>query len=34
MKLLLKDQMEMIVARHRRNQTVIQLQLRQTQVHY
>ena len=34
MKLLLKDQMEMIVARHRQNQTVIQLQLRQTQVHY
>jgi uncharacterized protein YdcH (DUF465 family) len=33
-KLLLKDQMEMIVARHRRNQTVIQVQLRQTQVHY
>jgi uncharacterized protein YdcH (DUF465 family) len=33
-KLLLKDQMEMIVARHRRNQTVIQVQLRQAQVHY
>jgi hypothetical protein len=26
--------MEMIVARHRQNQTVIQVQLRQTQVHY
>jgi uncharacterized protein YdcH (DUF465 family) len=34
MKLLLKDQMEMIVARHRQNQTVMQIQLRQTQVHY
>jgi uncharacterized protein YdcH (DUF465 family) len=34
MKLFLKDQMELIVARHRQNQTVIQLQLRQTQVHY
>ena len=34
MKLLLKDQMEMIVARHRRNQTVIQLQSRQNQMHY
>jgi uncharacterized protein YdcH (DUF465 family) len=34
MKLLLKDQMEMIVARHRQNQTVVQVQLRQTQVHY
>ena len=34
MKLLLKDRMEMIVARHRQNQTVMQLQLRQTQVHY
>jgi uncharacterized protein YdcH (DUF465 family) len=34
MKLFLKDQMEMIVARHRQNQTVIQVQLRQTQVHY
>lgn len=34
MKLLLKDQMEMIVARHRQNQTVLQVQLRQTQVHY
>jgi uncharacterized protein YdcH (DUF465 family) len=34
MKLLLKDQMEMIVARHRRNQTVIQLHSRQSQMHY
>ena len=34
MKLLLKDQMEMIVARHRQNQTVMQIQLRQTQVHH
>jgi uncharacterized protein YdcH (DUF465 family) len=34
MKLFLKDQMEMIVARHRQNQTVIQVQMRQTQVHY
>src|ERR1700683_1152009 len=34
MKLFLKDQMELIVARHRQNQTVIQLQLRQRQVHY
>jgi uncharacterized protein YdcH (DUF465 family) len=34
MKLLLKDQMEMIVARHRQNQTVMQIHLRQTQVHY
>jgi uncharacterized protein YdcH (DUF465 family) len=34
MKLLLKDQMELIVARHRQNQTVIQVQLRQRQVHY
>jgi uncharacterized protein YdcH (DUF465 family) len=33
-KLFLKDQMEMIVARHRQNQTVIQIQLRQAQVHY
>jgi uncharacterized protein YdcH (DUF465 family) len=34
MKLLLKDRMEMIVARHRQDQTLMQLQLRQTQVHY
>lgn len=34
MKLLLKDQMELIVARHRQNQTVIQVQLRQNQAHY
>ncbi|MGA2845041.1 MAG: DUF465 domain-containing protein [Candidatus Acidiferrales bacterium] len=34
MKLLLKDQMELIVARHRQNQTVIQVQLRQREVHY
>ena len=34
MKLFLKDQMEMIVARHRRDQTVLQVQLRQIQVHY
>jgi uncharacterized protein YdcH (DUF465 family) len=34
MKLFLKDQMELIVARHRQNQTVIQVQLRQTQVQY
>jgi uncharacterized protein YdcH (DUF465 family) len=34
MKLLLKDRMEMIVARHRQNQTVLQVQLRQTHVHY
>jgi uncharacterized protein YdcH (DUF465 family) len=34
-KLLLKDQMELIVARHRQNQTaVIEVQLRQRQVHY
>jgi hypothetical protein len=34
MKLLLKDQMELIVARHRQNQTVVQVQLRQREVHY
>jgi uncharacterized protein YdcH (DUF465 family) len=34
MKLLLKDQMEMIVARHRQNRTVIRAQLQQTQTHY
>ncbi len=34
MKLLLKDQMELIVARHRQNQTVIKVQLRQREVHY
>ena len=34
MKLFLKDQMEMIVARHRRNQSVMQQQLHQNQAHY
>jgi uncharacterized protein YdcH (DUF465 family) len=34
MKLRLKDQMEMIVARHRQKQTVVQVQLRQNQAHY
>ena len=34
MKLLLKDQMELIVSRHRQNQTVVQVQLRQREVHY
>ena len=34
MKLFLKDQMEMIVARHRRNQSVMSQQLHQTQAHY
>jgi uncharacterized protein YdcH (DUF465 family) len=34
MKLRLKDQMEMIVARHRQKQTVVQVQLRRNQAHY
>ena len=34
MKLYLKDQMEMIVAHHRRNQSVMQQQLHQSQAHY
>lgn len=34
MKLFLKDQMEMIVARHRRNQSGLQQQLHQNQAHY
>jgi uncharacterized protein YdcH (DUF465 family) len=34
MKLFLKDQMEMIVARHRRNQSVLQQQLHQNRAHY
>ena len=34
MKLFLKDQMEMIVARHRRNQSVMQQQLHQNPAHY
>jgi len=34
MKLFLKDQMEMIVARHRRNQSVMQQQMHQNQAHF
>ena len=34
MKLFLKDQMEMIVARHRPNQSVMPQQLHQSQAHY
>jgi uncharacterized protein YdcH (DUF465 family) len=34
MKLFLKDQMEMIVARHRRNQSVMPQQLHQNRAHY
>jgi uncharacterized protein YdcH (DUF465 family) len=34
MKLYLKDQMEMIVARHRRNQSVMQQHTHQNQAHY
>ncbi len=34
MKLYLKDQMELIVARHRHNQSVMQQQMHQNQAHY
>ena len=34
MKLYLKDQMEMIVARHRHNQSAMQQQMHQNQAHY
>jgi uncharacterized protein YdcH (DUF465 family) len=34
MKLYLKDQMELIVARHRRNHGALQQQMHRTQAHY
>jgi hypothetical protein len=34
MKLYLKDQMELIVARHRHNQSAMQQQVHQNQAHY
>jgi uncharacterized protein YdcH (DUF465 family) len=34
MKLYLKDQMELIVARHRNNQSAVQPQMQQNQAHY